>query len=139
MEHGEMTREEIWDKFTDLPEDTMADIAERATAGLFVFRARNFNDEIQTVRELNAIDDLTLAMMIEDATNRGTFHIDEQSLRNWCLLDTDTEEIRTNNDLMELLSEYEDDIVDGIEEDEDLMDEIKGECLILLRLNRPKY
>lgn len=139
MEHEEMTREEIWDKFTDLPENTMADMAERATAGLFVFRARNFNDEIQTVRELNAIDDLTLAMMIEDATNRGTFHIDEQSLRNWCLLDTDTEEIRTNSDLMELLSEYEDDIVDGIEEDEDLMDKIEGECLILLRLNRPKY
>lgn len=139
MENGEMTREEIWDKFTDLPEDTMADMAERATAGLFVFRARNFNDEIQTVRELNAIDDLTLAMMIEDATNRGTFHIDEQSLRNWCLLDTDTEEIRTNSDLMELLSEYEDDIVDGIEEDEDLMDEIEGECQIQLRLNRTKY
>lgn len=139
MENGEMTREEIWDKFTDLPEDTMTDMAERATAGLFVFRARNFNDEIQTARELNAIDDLTLAMMIEDATDRGTFHIDEQSLRNWCLLDTDTEEIRTNSDLMELLSEYEDDIVDGIEEDEDLMDEIKRECLILLRLNRPKY
>lgn len=139
MENGEMTREEIWDKFTDLPEDTMADIAERATAELFVFRARNFNDEIQTVRELNAIDDLTLAMMIEDATNRGTFHIDEQSLRNWCLLDTDTEEISTNSDLMELLSEYEDEIVDWIEEDEDLMDEIKGECLIRLKLNRTKY
>lgn len=139
MENEEMTREEIWDKFTDLPEDTMADMAERATAGLFVFRARNFNDEIQTARELNAIDDLTLAIMIEDATNRGTFHIDEQSLRNWCLLDTDTEEIRTNSDLMELLSEYEDEIVDGIEENEDLMDEIKGECQILLRLNRSKY
>lgn len=139
MEHEEMTREEIWDKFTDLPEDTMADMAERATAGLFVFRARNFNDEIQTARELNAIDDLTLAIIIEDATNRGTFHIDEQSLRNWCLLDTDTEEIRTNSDLMKLLSEYEDEIVDGIEEDEDLMNEIKGECQILLRLNRSKY
>lgn len=139
MENEEMTREEIWDKFTDLPEDTMADMAERATAGLFVFRARNFNDEIQTARELNTIDDLTLAIIIEDATNRGTFHIDEQSLRNWCLLDTDTEEIRTNSDLMELLSEYEDEIVDGIEEDEDLMDEIKGECQILLRLNRSKY
>ena len=37
MENGEMTREEIWDKFTDLPEDTIADMAERATAGLFVF------------------------------------------------------------------------------------------------------
>lgn len=139
MENEEMTREEIWDKFTDLPEDTMADMAERATTGLFVFRARNFNDEIQTARELNAIDDLTLAIIIEDATNRGTFHIDEQSLRNWCLLDTDTEEIRTNSDLIELLSEYEDEIVDGIEEDEDLMDEIKGECQILLRLNRSKY
>lgn len=139
MENEEMTREEIWDKFTDLPEDTMADMAERATAGLFVFRARNFNDEIQTARELNAIDDLTLAIIIEDATNRGTFHIDEQSLRNWCLLDTDTEEIRTNSDLIELLSKYEDEIVDGIEEDEDLMDEIKGECQILLRLNRSKY
>ena len=139
MENEEMTREEIWDKFTDLPKDTMADMAERATTGLFVFRARNFNDEIQTARELNAIDDLTLAIIIEDATNRGTFHIDEQSLRNWCLLDTDTEEIRTNSDLMELLSEYEDEIVDGIEEDEDLMDEIKGECQILLRLNRSKY
>lgn len=139
MENEEMTREEIWEKFTDLPEDTMADMAERATAGLFVFRARNFNDEIQTARELNTIDDLTLAIIIEDATNRGTFHIDEQSLRNWCLLDTDTEEIRTNSDLMELLSEYEDEIVDGIEEDEDLMDEIKGECQILLRLNRSKY
>lgn len=139
MENEEMTREEIWEKFTDLPEDTMADMAERATAGLFVFRARNFNDEIQTARELNTIDDLTLAIIIEDATNRGTFHIDEQSLRNWCLLDTDTEEIRTNSDLMELLSEYEDEIVDGIEEDEDMMDEIKGECQILLRLNRSKY
>ena len=139
MENEEMTRKEIWDKFTDLPEDTMADMAERATAGLFVFRARNFNDEIQTARELNAIDDLTLAIIIEDATNRGTFHIDEQSLRDWCLLDTDTEEIRTKSDLMELLSEYEDEIVDGIEEDEDLMDEIKGECQILLRLNRSKY
>lgn len=139
MENEEMTREEIWDKFTDLPEDTMADMAERATAGLFVFRARNFNDEIQTARELNAIDDLTLAIIIEDATNSGTFHIDEPSLQNWCLLDTDTEEIRTNSDLMELLSEYEDEIVDGIEEDEDIMDEIKGECQIQLRLNRTKY
>lgn len=139
MENEEMTREEIWDKFTDLPEDTMADMAERATAGLFVFRARNFNDEIQTARELNAIDDLTLAIIIEDATNRGTFHIDEQSLRNWCLLDTDTEEIRTNSDLMELLREYEDEIIDGIEENEDLMDEIKGECLIRLKLNKTKY
>ena len=47
MENEEMTREEIWDKFTDLPEDTMADMAERATAYFFVFKVKDFDESIK--------------------------------------------------------------------------------------------
>lgn len=137
MENEEMTREEIWDKFTDLPEDTMADMAERATAYFFVFKVKDFDKSIKNAAWALSEGYKTLVEMVEDGVNLNEFTMGDEEA--WCVLDAGSGIIKTDSDLLTMLTEYEDEIVDGIEEDEDLMDEIKGECQILLRLNRSKY
>lgn len=137
MENEEMTREEIWDKFTDLPEDTMADMAERATAYFFVFKVKDFDESIKNAAWALSEGYKTLVEMVEDGVNLNEFTMEDEEA--WCVLDAGSGIIKTDSDLLTMLTEYEDEIVDGIEEDEDLMDEIKGECQIQLRLNRTKY
>lgn len=137
MENEEMTREEIWDKFTDLPEDTMADMAERATAYFFVFKVKDFDESIKNATWALSEGYKTLVEMVEDGVNLNEFTMGDEEA--WCVLDAGSGIIKTDSDLLTMLTEYEDEIVDGIEEDEDLMDEIKGECQIQLRLNRTKY
>lgn len=137
MENEEMTREEIWDKFTDLPEDTMADMAERATAYFFVFKVKDFDESIKNAAWALSEGYKTLVEMVEDGVNLNEFTMGDEEA--WCVLDARSGIIKTDSDLLTMLTEYEDEIVDGIEEDEDLMDEIKGECQIQLRLNRTKY
>lgn len=137
MENGKMTREEIWDKFTDLPEDTMADMAERATAYFFVFKVKDFDESIKNAAWALSEGYKTLVEMVEDGVNLNEFTMGDEEA--WCVLDAGSGIIKTDSDLLTMLTEYEDEIVDGIEEDEDLMDEIKGECQIQLRLNRSKY
>lgn len=137
MENEEMTREEIWDKFTDLPEDTMADMAERATAYFFVFKVKDFDESIKNAAWALSEGYKTLVEMVEDGVNLNEFTMGDEEA--WCVLDAVSDIIKTDSDLLTMLTEYEDEIVDGIEEDEDLMDEIKGECQIQLRLNRSKY
>lgn len=137
MENEEMTREEIWDKFTDLPEDTMADMAERATAYFFVFKVKDFDESIKNATWALSEGYKTLVEMVEDGVNLNEFTMGDEEA--WCVLDAGSGSIKTDSDLLTMLTEYEDEIVDGIEEDEDLMDEIKGECQIQLRLNRTKY
>lgn len=137
MENEEMTREEIWDKFTDLPEDTMADMAERATAYFFVFKVKDFDESIKNAAWALSEGYKTLVEMVEDGVNLNEFTMGDEEA--WCVLDAGSGIIKTESDLLTMLTEYEDEIVDGIEEDEDLMDEIKGECQIQLRLNRSKY
>lgn len=137
MENEEMTREEIWDKFTDLPEDTMADMAERATAYFFVFKVKDFDKSIKNAAWALSEGYKTLVEMVEDGVNLNEFTMGDEEA--WCVLDAGSGIIKTDSDLLTMLTEYEDEIVDGIEEDEDLMDEIKGECQIQLRLNRTKY
>lgn len=137
MEHEKMTREEIWDKFTDLPEDTMADMAERATAYFFVFKVKDFDESIKNAAWALSEGYKTLVEMVEDGVNLNEFTMGDEEA--WCVLDAGSGIIKTDSDLLTMLTEYEDEIVDGIEEDEDLMDEIKGECQIQLRLNRTKY
>lgn len=137
MENEEMTREEIWDKFTDLPEDTMADMAERATAYFFVFKVKDFDESIKNAAWALSEGYKTLVEMVEDGVNLNEFTMGDEEA--WCVLDAVSDIIKTDSDLLTMLTEYEDEIVDGIEENEDLMDEIKGECQIQLRLNRTKY
>lgn len=137
MENEEMTREEIWDKFTDLPEDTMADMAERATAYFFVFKVKDFDESIKNAAWALSEGYKTLVEMVEDGVNLNEFTMGDEEA--WCVLDAGSGIIKTDSDLLTMLTEYEDEIVDGIEEDEDLMDEIKGECQIQLRLNGSKY
>lgn len=137
MEHEEMTREEIWDKFTDLPEDTMADMAERATAYFFVFKVKDFDESIKNAAWALSEGYKTLVEMVEDGVNLNEFTMGDEEA--WCVLDAGSGIIKTDSDLLTMLTEYEDEIVDGIEEDEDLMDEIKEECQIQLKLNRTKY
>lgn len=137
MENEEMTREEIWDKFTDLPEDTMADMAGRATAYFFVFKVKDFDESIKNAAWALSEGYKTLVEMVEDGVNLNEFTMGDEEA--WCVLDAVSDIIKTDSDLLTMLTEYKDEIVDGIEEDEDLMDEIKGECQIQLRLNRTKY
>ena len=119
MEHEEMTREEIWDKFTDLPEDTMADMAERATAYFFVFKVKDFDESIKNAAWALSEGYKTLVEMVEDGVNLNEFTMGDEEA--WCVLDAGSGIIKTDSDLLSMLEEYENEIVTGICEDEDLL------------------
>lgn len=129
MENKEMTREEIWDKFTDLPEDTMADMAERATAYFFIFKVKDFDEGIKNAAWALSEGYKTLAEIIEEGVNMGEFTMDDEE--EWCLLDAGSGIIKTDSDFLSMLAEYEDEIVTGICEDDDLVAELLTEPIQL--------
>lgn len=91
-----MTYEEIWDKFTDLHDEQMVDIAERALEGkLYIFKVQGFNEGFKRASA-------------------------------WCRLDLNSDCFDIFVDIMDLLTDYEDEILDGIATDEELMWEVCG-------------
>ncbi len=106
--------EKVWDAFTDLNDEAMADMAERAT-GARVFRKdmlwevlRGYGDRAATAR------------IIKEAEEDEGFSEDDE----WMYYDDFTGELLSNDDLMELLDAVNWEIVTGIMDDGDLMYEL---------------
>ena len=107
-----MTREELWDAFTDLDEDKMADVAMNAT-NVRVFKLDDFDDEMRRA-DMSPTD---IVVMIEDSPEFSIFKKGE-----WIVFDVDKQIIESNLNLLYLLSYYQDEITDALEEDESLLE-----------------
>lgn len=108
-----MTREELWDAFTDLDEDEMADVAMNAI-NVRVFKKEDFDDEMLRA-DMSPTD---IAEMIE-------ISLDDFSIfcgNGWIVFDVDAQTIKSDFDLLYMLSDYEDEITDALEEDESLLE-----------------
>lgn len=92
-----MTREELWDAFTDLDEDKMADVAMNAT-NVRVFKKEDFDDEMCRA------------------------NMSPTDINEWIVFDADAQTIKSDFDLLYMLSDYEDEITDALEDDESLLE-----------------
>ena len=107
-----MTREELWDAFTDLDEDKMADVAMNAT-NVRVFKKDDFDDEMRRA-DMSPTD---IVVMIEASPEFSIFKKGE-----WIVFDVDKQIIESNLNLLYLLSYYQDEITDALEDDESLLE-----------------
>lgn len=108
-----MTSEELWDAFTDLDEDKMADVAMNAI-NVRVFKKEDFDDEMRRAK----MSPSDIAEMIENS-------LDDFSIfggNEWVVFDVDAQTIKSDFDLLYMLSDYEDEITDALEEDESLLE-----------------
>lgn len=108
-----MTSEELWDAFTDLDEDKMADVAMNAI-NVRVFKRDDFDDEMLRAN----MSPTDIAEMIENSLD--DFSIFEKE--EWIVFDVDAQTIKSDFDLLYMLSDYEDEITDALEEDESLLE-----------------
>lgn len=106
-----MTREELWDAFTDFDEDKMADVAMNAI-NVRVFKKDDFDDEMRRA-DMSPTD---IAEMIETSAEFSIFE------GGWIVFDVDAQEIKSDFDLLYMLSDYEDEITDALEADESLLE-----------------
>lgn len=108
-----MTSEELWDAFTDLDEDKMADVAMNAI-NVRVFKKEDFDDEMRCAK----MSPSDIAEMIENS-------LDDFSIfggNEWVVFDVDAQTIKSDFDLLYMLSDYEDEITDALEDDESLLE-----------------
>lgn len=130
-----MTYEELWDKFTDLSPEGMADIAERTGGGeLYIFQVKDFNEGFKRAKgsEYFSFDEdyASFTEMIWEAVSTGV--VDRELLNAgdaWCRLDLSSDCFGIFFDIMDFLTDYEDTILDGIIDDEDLQMEVLGKVL----------
>ena len=108
-----MTSEELWDAFTDLDEDKMADVAMNAI-NVRVFKRDDLDDEMLRAN----MSPTDIAEMIENSLD--DFSIFEKE--EWIVFDVDAQTIKSDFDLLYMLSDYEDEITDALEEDESLLE-----------------
>lgn len=118
--------EKIWDKFTSLKYADMADIADRAMENVYIFQCKDFNEGFKRASEnllfTYARDYKMFATMILECYAAGDFDLDNDD--EWCLLDLNADYINTGYDLLEMVSYYETEIVEGLKDDEDLLEEV---------------
>lgn len=107
-----MTREELWDAFTDFDDDKMADVAMNAI-NVRVFKLDDFDDEMRRA-DMSPTD---IVVMIEDSPEFSIFKKGE-----WIVFDVDKQIIESNLNLLYLLSYYQDEITDALEDDESLLE-----------------
>lgn len=108
-----MTSEELWDAFTDLDEDKMADVAMNAI-NVRVFKKEDFDDEMLRAN----MSPSDIAEMIENS-------LDDFSIfwgNEWVVFDAYAQTIKSDFDLLYMLSDYEDEITDALEDDESLLE-----------------
>ena len=111
-----MTLEErIWDAFTDLGDDDMADMAERA-CGVNIFRIVSMDSALEQYHMSMS----KFAGILQEAINSDDFDMDEE----WAIYNDDAETIESSDDLMDMLADHEDEIVDAIMGDLDLLEEL---------------
>ena len=114
-----MTLEEkIWDAFTDLGDNEMADMAERA-CGVEIFRMVSMSEAMGKYN----LDLLQFAEMLNAAIDNADFDTNDE----WVIYHDFARTIESGNGLMDLLADHEDEIVDAIMEDPDLMEELEIE------------
>ena len=65
--------EEVWDRFTSLKEEEMADMAERAISHFFVFKIKDFDESIKNAAWALSEGYKTLVEMVEDGVNGFLF------------------------------------------------------------------
>lgn len=114
-----LEEDEVWDRFTSLKEEEMADMAERAISHFFVFKIKDFDESIKNAASALSEGYKTLVEMVEDGVNLNEFTMGDEEA--WCVLDAGSGIIKTDSDLLSMLEEYENEIVTGICEDEDLL------------------
>lgn len=119
-----MTKEEkIWDKFTGLEYTKMAEVAENALEDVYIFQCKDFNEGFKRASEnmlfTYAKDYKLFASMILECYDAGDFDLSNNN-DEWCLLDLARDYINTNYDLLEMVSDYQDEIIEGIKEDDEL-------------------
>lgn len=119
-----MDEDEVWNRFIKLQEEEMADMAERATAYFFVFKIKDFNESIKRAEWALSEGYKTLAEMVEESVNMNEFTMDDTEA--WCVMDAGSGVIKTDSDLLSMLAEYENEIVTGICEDEELVEELRN-------------
>lgn len=119
-----MDEDEVWNRFIKLKEEEMADMAERATAYFFVFKIKDFNESIKRAEWTLSEGYKTLAEMVEESVNINEFTMDDTEA--WCVMDAGSGVIKTDSDLLSMLAEYENEIVTGICEDEELVEELRN-------------
>lgn len=111
-----MTLEErIWDAFTDLSDDEMADMVERA-CGVDIFRIVNMDSALERYH----MTMYTFGELIQEAINFDAFDMSEE----WAIYNDGAKTIESSNDLMDMLADHEDEIVDAIMGDLDLLEEL---------------
>lgn len=111
-----MTLEErIWDAFTDLSDEEMADMAERA-CGVDIFR----NVAMDGALEKYHMSMSAFAEMLQEAIDNDDFDMSEE----WAIYNDDAGTIESSDDLMDMLADHEDEIVDCIMGDLDLLEEL---------------
>lgn len=108
-----MTSEELWDAFTDLDEDKMADVAMNAI-NVRVFKREDFDDEMRRAN----MSPTDIAEMIEESLDDFSIFGENE----WVVFDVDAQTIKSDFDLLYMLSDYEDEITDALEEDESLLE-----------------
>lgn len=122
-----MNEEKIWDKFTDLKYPDMATIAEEAVDGLYIFQCSDFNKGFERAsRDLLFTykkDYRLFTTMILECAEAGYFDLTNDD--QWCLLDLSRDCITTNYDLLEMITDYETEIVEYLSENKDLLEEFK--------------
>lgn len=119
-----MDEDEVWNRFIKLKEEEMADMAERATAYFFVFKIKDFDESIKNAAWALSEGYKTLAEMVEESVNINEFTMDDTEA--WCVMDAGSGVIKTDSDLLSMLAEYENEIVTGICEDEELVEELRN-------------
>lgn len=62
--------------------------------------------------------------MVEESVNINEFTMDDTEA--WCVMDAGSGVIKTDSDLLSMLAEYENEIVTGICEDEELVEELRN-------------
>lgn len=119
-----MDEDEVWNRFIKLKEEEMADMAERATAYFFVFKIKDFDESIKNAAWALSEGYKTLAEIVEEGVNMNEFTMGNEEA--WCVLDAGSGIIKTDSDLLSMLEEYENEIVTGICEDEELVEELRN-------------
>ena len=122
-----VTEDIIWDYFTDFDNDGMADIASRVLDDFYVFKTKNLSETLKEIYKENKLYfSNPIARTLELAEN-GDLDLDLLHHTDvWCILDLEGESLKADFDLMDMLTDYEDLIIQGIMDDDELMSEIRG-------------
>lgn len=115
-----ISNEEIWERFMALNESKMVDVAERATGCLKIFKMDKLSDIFTEIFNNDWLGMDRVVRILKNSEKCGDFSLDNF----WGCLDEGEEIILSFDELEEIMEEYETDIIYGILDDDELMDEL---------------